>query len=257
MRETIEVLGVTIDNITLEEAGERTKKLIENSKKSCEIIVAPNVEFVMTAQKDKEFFNILNSAKLATPDSVGIEIAAKRQKKPLKERIPGQAYFRKVLEVGQKEGWTFYFLGGKGDTVFRAIENVKKIYPDLKIIGSHEGFFEEDSEKQVIEQINELKPNVLFVAMGAPRQEKWIAEHKKELKVDVAAGQGGTFDYEAGNIKRAPKNVQKIGLEWLWRLILQPSRIVRMMVLPIYLMKITFTKDMTKSKWDKNNTEKS
>lgn len=251
MRETVKILGVEIDNITIDEAGQITKKLIENSNKSCEVIVAPNVEFIMAAQKDKEFFDILNSAKLATPDSVGVEIAAKLQKKPLKQRIPGQAYFRKVLEVGEKEGWTFYLLGGKGDTVNRAIENIKKIYPDLKIVGSHEGFFDEDSEETVIEEINNLQPNVLFVAMGAPAQEKWIYNHKNELKVDVAAGQGGTFDYEAGNIRRAPKWIQKIGIEWLWRLILQPSRIGRMIVLPIYLLKVVFTKDMTKGNFEK------
>ena len=251
MRETLKILGVEIDNVTLEETGEITKNLIENSNKSCELIVAPNVEFVMMAQKDKEFFDILNKAKLATPDSVGIEIAGKLQKTPLKQRIPGQAYFRKVLEVGEKEGWTFYFLGGKGDTVERAIKNVKNIYPKLKIVGFHEGFFEEKTENDVIQEINKLQPNVLFVAMGAPIQEKWIYNHQKELKVDVAAGQGGTFDYEAGNIKRAPKWMQKIGVEWLWRLIHQPSRIFRMMVLPVYLIKILTAKDMTISKWDK------
>lgn len=209
MRETIKILGVPIDCINIEEAGQITKSLIENSNKNCELIVAPNVEFIMTAQKDKEFFEILNSAKLATPDSVGVEIAAKLQKKPLKQRIPGQSYFRKILEVGEKEGWTFYFLGGKGSTVQKAVQNVKKNYPDVKIVGAHEGFFEEDSEEDVIKEINELKPNVLFVAMGAPAQEKWMSKHKPKLKVDVAAGQGGTFDYEAGNVKRAPEWMQK------------------------------------------------
>ena len=251
MRETVKILGVEIDNITLDEAGNITKNLIENSNKSCEVIVAPNVEFIMTAQKDKEFFEILNSAKLATPDSVGVEIAAKLQKKPLKQRIPGQAYFRKILELAEKEKWTIYLLGGKGDTVNKTIENLKKIYPSVNIIGAHEGFFEKDSEQDVINEINRLKPNVLFVAMGAPMQEKWIYNHKDELKVDVAAGQGGTFDYEAGNIKRAPKWIQKLGIEWLWRLILQPSRITRMIVLPIYLFKIIFTKDMTKGNFEK------
>ena len=250
MREKLKILGVEVDNITVDEAGEITKELIENSNKSCELIVAPNVEFIMTAQKDKDFFEILKTAKLATPDSVGVEIAGKIQKKPLKQRIPGQAYFRKVLECGEKEGWTFYLLGGKGDTVNRAIENIKKIYPKVNIVGSHEGFFKEDSEEYVINEINKLQPNVLFVAMGAPRQEKWIYEHRNELKVDVAAGQGGTFDYEAGNIRRAPKWIQKIGMEWFWRLILQPSRIFRMMALPKYLIRIIFNKDMTKSKWE-------
>lgn len=187
MRETIKILGVEVDNVTLDEAAEITKNLIEKSNKSCELIVAPNVEFIMKAQKDKAFFDILNSAKLATPDSVGVEIASKLQKKPLKQRIPGQAYFRKILEVGQKEEWTFYFLGGKGDTVEKAVENIKKLYPNIKIVGSHEGFFEKNSEEDVIKEINQCEPNVLFVAMGAPAQEKWIDAHKHELKVDVAA----------------------------------------------------------------------
>lgn len=250
MQERLKILGIEIDNITIDEAGKITKKLIQNSNKSCELIVAPNVEFIMNAQKDKDFFDILKSAKLATPDSVGVAIAGKLQKKPLKQRIPGQAYFRKILEIGEKEGWTFYLLGGKGDTVERTIENVKKIYPQINIVGSHEGFFEKDSEENVISEINKLQPNVLFVAMGAPRQEKWIYEHRNELKVDVAAGQGGTFDYEAGNIRRAPRWIQKIGMEWFWRLILQPSRIVRMMALPKYLITIVFKRDMTKGKWD-------
>lgn len=251
MRDCVRILGVDIDNINIDEAGEITKNLIEESNKSCKMIVAPNVEFIMAAQKDEEFAKILKKADFATPDSIGVMIGGKLQKKPFKQRIPGQAYFRKILEVGEKEGWTFYLLGGKGDVAKLATENIKKLYPKINIVGYHEGFFEEDSEEFVINQINELKPNVLFVAMGAPIQEKWIAKHQEELKVDVAAGQGGTFDYEAGKIKRAPASFQKIGLEWLWRLALQPSRIFRMVVLPIYLLKIIFTKDITKGKFDK------
>lgn len=250
-RNKVRILGIDIDNITLDEAGEITKELIENSNKSCSFIAAPNTEFIMMAQKDKDFFDILRSAKLCTPDSVGVMLGGKKQKTPFKERIPGQAYFRKILEVGEKENWTFYLLGGKDDVPKITAEKLKGMYPNINIVGYHEGFFEKDSEKEVIDEINKLKPNVLFVAMGAPKQEKWIIKHQKELKVDVAAGQGGTFDYEAGKIKRAPKIIQKIGIEWLWRLILQPSRIIRMMALPIYLFKITFTKDITKGKFDK------
>lgn len=250
MRNTVRILGIDIDNINIEDAGNITKNLIENSNKNCEIIVAPNTEFIMMAQKDKEFFDILRSAKLATPDSVGVMIGGKKQNKPFKERIPGQAYFRKVLEIGEKEGWSFYLLGGKDDVPRLTAEHIKKLYPNINIVGYHEGFFEKDKEEDVIAEINSLQPNVLFVAMGAPLQEKWIAKHKHELKVDVAAGQGGTFDYEAGKIKRAPKIFQKLGIEWLWRLALQPSRIFRMLVLPIYLIKITFTKDIEKGKFD-------
>ena len=251
MRNRVRILGVDIDNITINEAGDITKDLVKTSNKSCKIVVAPNTEFIMMAQRDKEFFDILRNASLATPDSVGVTIAGKLQKKPFKQRIPGQMYFRKVLEVGEKEEWTFYFLGGKEDVPMLAAENVRKLYPNIKIVGFHEGFFEKDSEEDVIKEINSLEPNVLFVAMGAPLQEKWINKNKDNLKVDIATGQGGTFDYEAGRIKRAPKIIQRLGIEWLWRLILQPSRIIRMMVLPVYLIKIVFTKDMTKGKFDK------
>ncbi len=251
MRDTVTILGVDIDNITLDGTAQRTKELIESSNKSCKLIVAPNVEFIMRAQKDKEFYDILKTAELATPDSVGVIKGGKFQGKPFKERIPGQSYFRKVCETAEKEGWTIYLLGGKDDIPKLTKENVERLYPNIKIIGYHEGYFEQDSEEEVIRQINELQPNVLFVATGAPRQEKWIYNHRNELKVDVAAGQGGTFDYEAGNIKRAPKWIQKLGIEWFWRLILQPSRIKRMSVLPIYYLKIRFGKDITKSHWDK------
>lgn len=142
-------------------------------------------------------------------------------------------------------------LGGAGDVPKKAKEHLESLYPKAKIVGYHEGFFEKDSEEKVIEEINSLKPNVLFVAMGAPRQEKWIYENKDKLKVDIATGQGGTFDYEAGTIKRAPVWMQKCGIEWLWRLIKEPKRIKRMVVLPIYLLKIIFTKDITKGKFDK------
>lgn len=251
MQERITILGIPFDNVTLEEAGEKTKEIIKNSNKSCELIVAPNTEFIMAAQKDKEFFDILNKAKLATPDSVGVMIGGKLQKKPFKERMPGQAYFREVFRRAENEGWTIYLLGGKGDVPYRAKAKLEQDFPKAKIVGVHEGFFEENTEEEIIEEINNLKPNVLFVAMGAPRQEKWIYKNKDKLKVDVAAGQGGTFDYEAGEIARAPKTFQKLGIEWLWRLAKQPSRIVRMLVLPQYLIKILFKKDKTKGKFNK------
>lgn len=249
-RDIVKILGVSIDNVTLDECGIYTKQLIEESNKSCKIVVAPNTEFIMLAQKDKEFFDILKQASFATPDSVGVMIGGKLQNKKFKERIPGQSYFRKVLEVGEKEGWTFYFLGGEEGIAQKAKEKVEKDYPNVKIIGCHEGFFEIDKEEDVVKEINKLQPNVLFVAMGAPIQEKWIARNKKNLKVDIATGQGGTFDYEAGKIKRAPKLFQKLGIEWMWRLIKEPKRIVRMMALPKYLITILIKKDKTKGKFD-------
>jgi len=250
MRDTITILGVPIDRITRDEAGIITEDLIKKSNKSCKMIFAPNVEFIMMAQKDEEFFQLLKQSSLSTPDSIGVIIGAKLQKKSFKERIPGQSYFRKIIELSNEKGYSIYLLGGKPGIPEKAKENLKKQFPNVNIVGTHHGYFDENEEKEVIKEINNLQPNVLFVALGAPRQEKWIKSHQHELKVDVAAGQGGTYDYEAGRIKRAPVFIQKIGMEWLWRLIREPKRIKRQIVLPVYLVKILFAKDKTKGKFD-------
>lgn len=251
MRDRITILGIPIDRVTREEAGKRTEELIKKSNKTCQMIFAPNVEFIMYAQKDEEFFQLLQESELSTPDSIGIILGAKLQGKSFKERIPGQAYFRKVIELSNEKGYSIYLLGGEPGIADKAKQNLEKQFQNVNIIGTHHGYFDENEEKEIIEEINQLEPNVLFVALGAPRQEKWIKQHQKELKVDVAAGQGGTYDYEAGKIKRAPKWIQKIGMEWFWRLCIQPSRIKRMLVIPIYLSRVFFAKDKTKGKFSK------
>ncbi len=251
MRDTITILGVPIDNVTADEAGKITEDLIKESNKSCKMIFAPNVEIIMMAQKDEEFFNILKESSLSTPDSIGVTIGAKLQKKSFKERIPGQSYFRKIIELSNEKGYSIYLLGGRPGIAKKAKENLEKIFPNVNIVGLHHGYFDENEEKEVIKEINMLKPNVLFVALGAPKQEKWIKKHRQELKVDVATGQGGTYDYEAGRIKRAPIWIQKIGMEWFWRLLKEPKRIKRQMVLPVYLVKLVLKKDKTKGKFDK------
>ncbi len=250
MRDIITILGVEIDNITRDEAGDITEKLIKESNKTCKMVFAPNVEFIMMAQKDKEFFNLLQQSSLSTPDSIGVIIGAKLQKKSFKERIPGQSYFRKIIELSNEKGYSIYLLGGKPGIPEVAKENLERLFPKVNIVGVHHGYFDENEEKEVIKEINTLQPNVLFVALGAPKQEKWINKHKSELKVDVATGQGGTYDYEAGKIRRAPVWIQQIGMEWFWRLCREPSRIKRQLVLPVYLFKILFAKDKTKGKYN-------
>jgi N-acetylglucosaminyldiphosphoundecaprenol N-acetyl-beta-D-mannosaminyltransferase len=193
MRQTITILGVPIDNITQEEAGNITEELIANSNKSCKMIFAPNVEFIMTAQKDKEFFEILKKSSLSTPDSIGVMLGAKMQHKKFKERIPGQTYFRKVISLSNEKGYSIYLLGGKAGVAELAKENLQKIFPNVNIVGTHQGYFSENEENEVIEEINRLKPNVLFVALGAPYQEQWIAKHQNELKVDIATRTRGNL----------------------------------------------------------------
>lgn len=187
MRKIITILGVPIDSITKEEACTITEELIKKSNKSCKMIFAPNVEFIMIAQKDKEFFDVLKKSSLSTPDSVGVMIGAKMQHKSFKERIPGQTYFRQIISLSNEKGYSIYLLGGKTGIADEAKKSLEKLFPNVNIVGTHHGYFDENEEKEVINEINSLQPNVLFVALGAPYQEKWIAKHMEELKVDVAA----------------------------------------------------------------------
>lgn len=251
MHERIQILGVPFDNVTMDEAMQVTEQHIQESHKSCTMFCAPNTEFIMKAQKDEELFKILKESKFSTPDSTGVLIGAKLQKKKFKQKIPGQPYVRKLVELSEKKGYTIYFLGSEPGIAEQARINLLKLYPNAKIVGTQHGYFNKKQESDVIAEINSLQPNILIVTLGMPRQEKWIYRHKKELKVDIAIGEGGTFDYEAGKLKRAPEWVQKIGFEWLWRLFLEPSRIGRMSVLPIYLLKLLLAKDKTKGKWDR------
>ena len=195
-RDIIRILGVNIDNVDKIEMGNRIKELVKKSNKSCKMVVSPNTEFVMTAWEDKEFNEILNKADLATPDSVGISIGGKLQKKPFKARIPGQEVFRTAIEVGYKEEWTFYFLGGEEGIAEKARDNVLKDFPDLKVVGCQEGFFKIKSENIIIiyDDIDIAPGEIKLRKQGGPgTQEKWIYKHQNELKVDVAFGQRRNF----------------------------------------------------------------
>ena len=251
MHEKIKILGVPFDNVSLDEAIIIAERLFKDSNKSCSMLCAPNTEFIMKAQKDEEFYNILKKSKFSTPDSTGVMIGAKVQGKKFKQKICGQPFVRKLVELSHNKGYTIYFLGSEPGIAEQARLNLLKLYPNAQIVGTQHGFFNKKQEPDVIAEINSLQPNILVVTLGMPRQEKWIYHHRKELKVDIAIGEGGTFDYEAGKLKRAPEWIQNIGLEWLWRLFLEPTRIKRMSVLPLYLLKLLFTKDKTKSKWDR------
>lgn len=186
MRERITILGVPIDNITKTQSGKITEELIKKSNKSCKMIFAPNVEFIMMAQKDKEFSKLLKKSSLSTPDSVGIMLGAKLQDKKFKERIPGQSYFREIINLSHEKGYSIYLLGGAPGVPEKTKENLEKLFTNVNIVGVHHGYFNENEEKDIIDEINHLQPNVLFVALGAPRQEKWIAKNQDKLKVDVA-----------------------------------------------------------------------
>lgn len=240
----VKILGIRIDNVTLEEAYTRFLSFMESG--SCKMIFTPNTEIVMAAQEDAELKNILFDADLVVPDGIGLVYASKIHNLGLTERVTGIDTMERILKYANNTKKSIYILGGKPGVVEKAAENIKDAFPSLVIAGVRDGFFKVEDEQKIVDQINELKPDILFVALGAPKQEKWIYKYRKILNTKVAMGVGGSVDVWAGTVKRAPKIFQDLHLEWFYRLCKDPSRIGRMMALPQFMIRVVLSKDFSK-----------
>lgn len=245
--EKINVLGVDFHNVNMAEAVNQCKEFI-NSDKS-HLIVTPNPEMVMIAKKNSEFKDILNHASLTIPDGIGIIKGANLLGTPLKERVAGYDLICQLLDLYQDGSHTFYFWGGKPRIAEMAKQKMEEKYPNIKILGTDDGYFDENKKQEVIERIRAAKPDILLVGLGMVKQEKMIQELLKDNLFKIGIGCGGSLDVLSGTVKRAPKLFIKLHIEWSWRLIKQPSRIGRMMVLPKFLKEV---KQVAKQK-AKNN----
>lgn len=218
-----EILGVKIDAVNEAEAMKLVGQFVDGSKSN--YVVTVNPEFIVLAQKDNEFKQILDEADLAIPDGVGVVFASKILGKNLiKNRIAGVDFVEKICS--NLSGRKIFLLGALEGVARKAVSNLSLKYPNNQYAFlDGEGA---NSAEKAIESINQFKADILFVAFGAPRQEKWIYEHLKELKsVKLAIGVGGTLDYIARNKRRAPLVLIRMGLEWLWRLAYEPKRVRR------------------------------
>jgi N-acetylglucosaminyldiphosphoundecaprenol N-acetyl-beta-D-mannosaminyltransferase len=180
--------------------------------------------------------NFKSDNSIIIPDGVGTVIASKILKEPVKEKIAGIDIFREVLIKANSEGRSIYLLGSKEETINKCVENIKDEFPNLKISGFHNGFFDLNNCNDIIEEIKECNPWALFVAMGSPRQEIFIEKVFKDSNVHIFMGVGGVFDIFAGELKRAPKWMISLGLEWLYRVIKEPFRIKRLIAIPKFLL---------------------
>ena len=225
------VLGVQYDNVTMAEALDTARALLQRPEAS--YCVTPNAEMAYEALHDESFRAILNEASLVLPDGAGVVLGAKILRTPLKEKVAGIDFAANLLGVLEETGGRLYLLGGKPGIAEQAAENMKKTHPKLCICGTADGYFKD--EAPVIARINEARADVVFVCLGAPKQELWMQRNAPRLRVGLMAGLGGSLDVFAGNVKRAPKLFQKLGLEWFYRLIKEPKRIGRMMKLPKFL----------------------
>lgn len=236
MRDTVEVLGVKIDKMSLSETFEKAKGLINSQGVS--MIFTPNPEIVMLAAEDEEFKEILNSADICTPDGIGVVYASKILKNPVKERVPGFELSKMLMESVSKTGEGVFLFGSKPGIAEKAKENLEKMYPGIKISGTHSGYFTEEEEPQIINKINESGAKILLVCLGAPKQEKWIYANREKLNSMLCLGVGGTLDVLSGEAKRAPEIFIKLNLEWLYRIAKNPSRWGRAMALPKFMVKV-------------------
>lgn len=231
----IQILGIPFDYVNFKEAADRAKRYATGDR--FRYILTPNPEIVMMAQQDSELNKAIQSADMIIPDGIGIVVASKLYGAPLPERVAGFDLMSELIAWGAGTGRTFYLLGGKPGITDHAKRNLEKVYPTIRIVGIHNGYFK-GKEEEILNHINLCKPNILLVGMGAPLQEKWIFRHRLKLNVNLAIGVGGSFDILAGKSKRAPKIFIKLGLEWFYRLIKEPARIARMIQLPIFLMNV-------------------
>ena len=227
-----DILGVGVDNLTLDEAVAEGCALLEQD--GSHYVVTPNPEFILTAKKNEAFREVLNAADLSLPDGIGVIYAAKLLGRPLKGRAPGVDFAQGLMRHLAQTGKKLFLLGAKPGVAEQAAENLCKSYPGLNVCGVNDGYFKDDGP--VIEKIRASGADVVFVCLGAPKQELWMAKHGPATGASLLVGLGGCLDVFAGNVQRAPEGWQKAGMEWLYRLIKEPSRFGRMAKLPLILV---------------------
>ena len=230
----IDVLGVGFDNMTVEQAVSEGVRLM--STPGAHYAVTPNPEIVETCREDPEANQAVNSADLVLADGIGIIYGAKMLGTPLKGRVTGIGFAQGIMERMAENGKRLFLLGAKPGIAEKAGQKLARQYPGLRIAGTHDGYFREDGP--VIEEIRTSGADVVFVCLGAPKQETWRVKNGAATGAKLLVGLGGCLDVFSGEVQRAPEVFQKLGLEWLHRLVKNPSRIGRMMKLPLFLVHV-------------------
>jgi N-acetylglucosaminyldiphosphoundecaprenol N-acetyl-beta-D-mannosaminyltransferase len=227
-RRSVAVLGVPFDNVTMHEAIEVIEGQIE--ERGFHQVATANVDFVINAIRDRSLQEMLCSCDLVVPDGMPIVWASRLMGAKLKERVSGVDLIPRLAELASKRSYGIYFLGASERSSRRAAEALKQRFPDLRIVGRYSppvtSLAEMDHEG-ILRRIEEAQPDVLLVAMGHPKQERWLAMHRHRLKVPVCMGVGASLDFLAGEVSRAPLWMQSAGLEWLYRATQEPRRLAQ------------------------------
>ncbi len=222
-------LNIDIDNVTMEEALSEIDVLIQKGKNS--YVVTPNVDHLITLEEDSCFREVYENADLILADGKPLIWISKLKKKPIKEKISGSDLFPKLAEYASKRGYSMFLLGAAEGVAQKAATNLKKKYEGLEVVGCYSpkyGFEKDKDElRKIIDMVKEAKPHILVVGLGTPKQEKFIYRYREKLGVPVSLGLGASLDFEAGNVKRAPKWMREHGLEWFYRMCKEPGRLAK------------------------------
>ena len=230
----INVLGVGFDNITMDEALDRGMELLRSP--GVHYVVTPNPEIVELCRENLAARQAVNEADLVLPDGIGVVKGARMLGTPLKEKVPGIEFAAGLMERMAREGMSLYLLGAKPGVAELAGKRLAERYPGLRIAGTRDGYFQEDAP--VVQDIRESGADCVFVCLGAPKQELWMAKHGEAAGARLLCGLGGSLDVFAGVVERAPKFWSDHGLEWFYRLCKDPRRARRMVKLPLFLVHV-------------------
>ena len=243
MKNKILIREVAFDDISLSEAVERCSAFLDEKK--ARKIHTPNTEIVQACVEDPSLLPLINSADLTVPDGIGVIEAAKILKTPFTNgRLPGIELCEAVLALCAEKKKKVFLLGGKPGVADRAASKLCEKYPALSVCGTHDGYFDAEGEENdsLIADINDAQTDFLVVCLGAPKQEKWMAENQSSLNISLMGGFGGSIDVFSGDSKRAPDFFCDHGLEWFYRLVKEPKRIGRMAKLPVFLVQTALKK---------------
>ena len=236
------ILNIWTDAITMDDALHQVSNYIETGDRP-HTIFATNPEKNYSVPKDPFLYDCFRNADLLLPDGIGMVLGARMLHGATLSRVPGCEFMQETCSLSARNGYRIFIYGAREEVNKGAVDILKERLPGLQIVGRCNGYWPEDRMEELIEKINASKADILFLALGSPKQEKWFANHKNKLKtIRVCQGIGGTLDVITGNVKRAPDFFCRFGLEWFYRLLAEPKRIKRQLVLPLFAWQLLMTK---------------
>jgi N-acetylglucosaminyldiphosphoundecaprenol N-acetyl-beta-D-mannosaminyltransferase len=238
LNDRLPILDIWVDPVNRDEATRRVRAFLKEGNRP-HAIFAANPEKNCTVPKDPLLYEIYKNADVLLPDGMGVVMAARMLHGADIKRVPGSEFIFDLCRLAIEEKCGVFIYGSREEVSARSVEKLKSLFPDLIIAGRANGYLDESEMNQLIEHINASRARILFIALGSPKQEKWFAAHKDELKhIRVVQAIGGTLDTIAGNVRRAPEGWRRMNLEWLYRLLTEPQRVYRQGVLPLFAVRI-------------------